>query len=188
MSAARPQPGHGWQNLGEEPVFDTPWFQVKLAQVALPGGRTVEHYLLRLPPVVLTAVLDDRERVLLLWRHRFIPDSWGWELPSGIATDPAEDLAGAASRQALAESGWEPVGPRPLLTLEPCSGLTDSVCHVFWTDRSVFRGQPAAAFEADRIEWFQLGDVPALVADGQIKAAVSAAALLHLCCTRASRG
>jgi hypothetical protein len=33
-----------------------------------------------------------------------------------------------------------------------------------------------------------LSDVPALVADGQIKAASTAAALLHLCCGRAIRG
>ncbi|MBA9001946.1 hypothetical protein HNR21_000828 [Actinomadura cellulosilytica] len=23
--------------------------------------------------------MDDRQRVLLIWRHRFITDSWGWE-------------------------------------------------------------------------------------------------------------
>lgn len=154
----------------------------------MPSGATLDHYLLRLPPVVLTAVLDDRERVLLLWRHRFIPDTWGWELPSGIATDPAEDLADAACRQALAESGWQPVAPRLLLTLEPYSGLTDSVCHVFWTDRAAFRGDPAADFEAERIEWLPLSDVPALVADGQIRAAGTAAALLHLWGARAIRG
>jgi 8-oxo-dGTP pyrophosphatase MutT (NUDIX family) len=188
VGTAPAQPGRGWQNLGEAAVVDTPWFQLKLAQVALPGRGTIDHYLLRLPPVVLTTLLDEQDRVLLLWRHRFIPDSWGWELPSGIATDPAEDLADVASRQALAESGWQPIAPRPLLTLEPYSSLTDSVCHVFWTERAVFRGEPTAAFEAERIEWVPLSDVPALVADGQIKAASTAAALLHLCCGRAIRG
>lgn len=88
-----------WKNLGEKPVVHTPWFQLNIAEVELPGGRRLDHYVLRRPPVVLTAVLDSSDRVLLLWRHRFIPNSWGWELPSGIA-DPAEDLA-AAAREAL---------------------------------------------------------------------------------------
>jgi 8-oxo-dGTP pyrophosphatase MutT (NUDIX family) len=187
MSDARARPGQGWRNLGEEPVVETPWFRLMLAQVALPDGRTIDHYLLRLPPVVLTAVLDDQDRVLLLWRHRFIPDSWGWELPSGIATDPAEDLADAACRQALAESGWQPVRPRLLLRLEPSSGLTDSRCQVFWTERAIFRGEPAAKFEAERIEWLPLKGIPALVADGQIREASTVAALLHLFSTRAIR-
>jgi 8-oxo-dGTP pyrophosphatase MutT (NUDIX family) len=42
---------------------------------------------------------------------------WGWELPSGLA-DPAEDLAAAAAREALKETGWEPEGPELLLRLE----------------------------------------------------------------------
>jgi 8-oxo-dGTP pyrophosphatase MutT (NUDIX family) len=67
---------------------------------------------LRLPSVVLAAVLDAQDRVLMLWRHRFIPDTMGWEIPSGI-TDPAEDLAAAAARETLNESGWEPEGLRP---------------------------------------------------------------------------
>jgi ADP-ribose pyrophosphatase YjhB (NUDIX family) len=180
MSAARGEPGQGWRNLGEKPLVETPWFQLKLAEVELPGGRRLDHYLMRLPPVVETAVLDEQDRVLLLWRHRFIPDSRGWELPSGIAIDPGEDLAQAASRQALAESGWEPLAPRLLITLEPAGGLTDSVCHVYWTDRAVFRGEPAADFEAERIEWIRLSDAPALVAGGQVRAASTAAALLLL--------
>jgi 8-oxo-dGTP pyrophosphatase MutT (NUDIX family) len=168
-----------WRNLGEKPLFQTPWFQLKTAEVELPGGKRIDHYLLRLPPAVLTAVLDDRDRVLLLWRHRFIPDSWGWELPSGIA-EPGEDLAAAAARQALQESGWEPVRPRPLLRLEPSPSLTDSVSHIFWTGEAIHRGDPPAAFEAERVEWVPLAQVPSLIADGKITAAVTAAALLYL--------
>jgi 8-oxo-dGTP pyrophosphatase MutT (NUDIX family) len=169
----------GWKNLGEKPVVETPWFRLNLAEVELPGGHRLDHYLLRLPPVVLTAVLDSRDRVLLLWRHRFIPDSWGWELPSGIA-DPAEDLGAAAAREALKESGWEPLRLRLLLRLEPSGGLTDSVHHVYWTGQATYRGEPAAAFEAERIDWLPLSEVPALIADGQIRAASTVAALLWL--------
>ena len=78
----------GWKNLGEKPVAHTPWFQLNLAEVELPGGRRLDHYLLRLPPVVITAVVDGRDRVLMLWRHRFIPDSWGWNCPPASATRP----------------------------------------------------------------------------------------------------
>ena len=49
----------GWTNRGERPVAETPWFRLNLAGVELPGGRRVDHYVLRLPPVVLAAVLDD---------------------------------------------------------------------------------------------------------------------------------
>ena len=176
----------GWQNLGEQPLFQTPWLRLNLAEVELPGGRRLDHYVLRMPPLMLTAILDDQDRVLMLWRHRFIPDSYGWELPSGIA-DPEEDFAAAAARQALAESGWEPTDLRPLLRLEPSGGLSDSVNHIFWTDRAVHRGEPAAAFESERIEWIALDRVPELISTGAVRAAGTAAALLWLLHRRPDR-
>ena len=133
----------GWRNLGEQPVVETPWFRLRQARVELPGGRQLDHYLLRLPALTMTAMLDGESRVLLLWRHRFIPDSRGWELPSGIAA-PGADLAATAARQALAESGWEAIAPRPLLTLQQNSGLADSAVHVFVTRRAIHRGPPEA--------------------------------------------
>ena len=39
----------------------------------------------------MTVVLDDTgDRMLLIWRHRFIIDRWVWELPGGYI-DPGED-------------------------------------------------------------------------------------------------
>jgi 8-oxo-dGTP pyrophosphatase MutT (NUDIX family) len=170
-------PGLEWKTRGERPVVRTPWFQVGLADVELPDGRRIDHYLFRLPPVVLTAMQDDQGRVLLVLRYRFIPGTWGWELPSGLA-DPAEDLAVAAARETFKETGWEPESPEPLIRLEASAGLTDSVHHVFRASRAVQRGEPG--FETVRMEWFPLGDVPAMIAGGEIRAASTSAAVLML--------
>jgi 8-oxo-dGTP pyrophosphatase MutT (NUDIX family) len=166
-----------WKTLGEKPVVRTPWFQVGLADVELPDGRRIDHYLFRLPPVVLTAMLDGQDRILLILRYRFIPGTWGWELPSGLA-DPAEDLAAAAARAALKETGWEPESPEPLMRLEASAGLTDSVHHVFQSAGARQRGEPG--FETVRMEWFPLGDMPAMIASGQIRAASTSAAVLMI--------
>ena len=174
-----PAGSRGWRNLGEQPVAETPWFRLRQARVELPGGRRLDHYLLRLPPLTMTAMLDDQGRVLLLWRYRFIPDTRGWELPSGIAAAGA-DLAATAARQALAESGWEAITPQPLLVLQQNGGLTDSAVHVFVTRRALHRGPPEADFEAERIEWIPLTDTPALISGGQVRDAGTAAALLWL--------
>jgi 8-oxo-dGTP pyrophosphatase MutT (NUDIX family) len=107
----------------------------------------------------------------------FVP--WGWEIPSGVA-DPAEDLPAAAARESLKESGWEPSQLSLLLRLEPSGGLTDSVAHVYWTRHAEYRGDPVAAFEAERIDWIPLREIPELIAGGQIRAAVTAASLLYL--------
>jgi 8-oxo-dGTP pyrophosphatase MutT (NUDIX family) len=166
-----------WRIKSEETVLRTPWFGVSVAAVELPDGQAIEHYALRRPPVVLTAMLDDQDRVLLVWRYRFITSTWGWELPSGLA-DPQEDLPTAAAREALAETGWEPVDLRPLLQLQELPGLADAVQHVFWSDRARQCGEPG--WETTRLEWIPLRDAAALTAAGQIRASSTAAALLHL--------
>jgi 8-oxo-dGTP pyrophosphatase MutT (NUDIX family) len=177
LTMASHDPRLEWKTLAEEPVVRTPWFQVGRADVELPDGRRIDHYLFRLPPVVLTAMQDHRDRVLLILRYRFIPGTWGWELPSGLA-DPAEDLAAAAAREALKETGWEPEGPEPLLRLEASAGLTDSVHHVYRSSRATQRGEPG--FETVRMEWFPLGDMPAMIASGEIRAASTSAAVLMI--------
>lgn len=174
---ATQNPHREWKLRGEKPLVQTPWFQVGLADVELPDGRRIDHYLFRVPPVVLTAVLDDQDRVLLVWRYRFIPGTWGWELPSGLA-DPAEDLAAAAARETFKETGWEPESPEPLLRLEVSAGLTDSVHHVYWTSRAAPRGEPG--FETVRMEWVPMGNVPAMIGNGEIRAASTSAALLMI--------
>lgn len=52
-------------------------------------------------PAAMTVVLDDAgERVLLSWRHRFVPDVWNWELPGGLL-DPNETPEETAAREVV---------------------------------------------------------------------------------------
>ena len=65
----------GWRNLGEQPVVETPWFRLRQARVELPGGRQLDHYLLRLPALTMTAMLDGESRVAI---HRGPPEADFW--------------------------------------------------------------------------------------------------------------
>lgn len=72
-----------WTNLNEQSVYENRWFRVNLADVALPDGGRLDHFVIRLRPVAAATVVNEANEVLLLWRHRFITDSWGWELAAG---------------------------------------------------------------------------------------------------------
>ena len=168
-----------WKTIKEETVSANQWFKLNRADVELPDGRHLDHFLLRQPPVGLVAIINEHDQALLLWRHRFIPDSWGWELPSGKVED-GEAIASAAAREAFEETGWKPRNLRHLVSLEVSSGFSDACHHVYWTDEAEYVGPPQDAYESDRIEWVPLADVPALVAKGQIRAANTVAALLAL--------
>ena len=54
---------------------------------------------------ILGFVLLAAASVLLLWRHRFVTDTWGWEVPAG-RVDASETAMQAAQRETLEETGW----------------------------------------------------------------------------------
>lgn len=167
-----------WTRHGERTIYDSPWLVVGLADVELPDGRRFEHHLVRVRPAAGVAAVDGAGRVLLIWRHRFIPDRWGWEIPGG-RVEPGEDPAETAARECVEETGWR-AGPFHHLTdLRPAPGLTDGVHHIFRADGAVRIGEPTDV-EAERIEWVPLSRVPELVAQGEIGSASTAAALLLL--------
>lgn len=168
-----------WKNLGEKTVYENPWLRVNLADVLLPDGRHLDHYLIRQRPVAMATALNERNEVLLLWRHRFITDSWGWELAAGVVED-GEDLAAAAAREMLEETGWRPGPLRHLLTVEPSNGLSDARHHAYWSDEAAYVGPPEDDFESERRAWMPLKEAPDLIARGEVPAANTAAALLML--------
>ncbi|MBZ4017277.1 NUDIX hydrolase [Streptomyces purpurogeneiscleroticus] len=168
-----------WKNLMEQTVYENRWFRVNLADVELPDGRHLDHYLIRMRAVAVATVVNEANEVLLLWRHRFITDTWGWELAAGVVED-GEDVAVAAAREMEEETGWRPGPLTHLLSVEPSNGLTDAVHHIYWSDRAEYVGHPEDDFESDRREWVPLKLVPDMVARGEVPAANMAAALLML--------
>lgn len=96
-----------WKNLGEHTVYENPWLRVNLADVELPDGSHLDHYLLRQRPVALATAVNAHNEVLLLWRHRFIPDSWGWGIAAGVVED-GEALEAAAAREMPEETAGAP--------------------------------------------------------------------------------
>ncbi|MEU8520998.1 NUDIX hydrolase [Streptomyces sp. NBC_01216] len=168
-----------WTKLSEQAVYENRWFQVNLADVVIPDGRHLDHYLIRLRPVAVATVVNEANEVLMLWRHRFITDSWGWELAAGVVED-GESVASAAAREMEEETGWRPGPLRHLLTVEPSNGLTDARHHLYWTEEATYIGPPEDDFESSRREWIPLKLVPDMISRGEIPAASMAAGLLML--------
>ena len=70
-----------WTVHGERLIDGSRKLQLSIASVQLPDGVLFEQYVLRVPRSAMMVVLDEHDRVLMMWRHRFIIDRWVWELP-----------------------------------------------------------------------------------------------------------
>ena len=151
-----------------------------LVDVEVPGGARFEHHVARFPRPASAAVVHDPERgVLLLWRHRFIDDSWGWEVPAG-AVDEGETPLEAAHREALEETGWRPGELRHLVTYAPMIGACQQRFHVFAGSSATHEGEPADPSESERIAWVPLAEVRRHLAAGEVHDGLTLTALLWL--------
>lgn len=173
-----------WKIHSTEPLYQDQWLDIQLADVELPDGRHLAHRFIRMEPSAGAVILDEKQQnVLLLWRHRFITDSWGWEIPIG-KVDEGESPADAAAREVEEETGWRPASLRPLVFSHPSGGIMDASHHIFRADGATYVGPPKDSFESERVEWVPLADIRQLIDKRQIMAGSTLVALLYVLATQ----
>lgn len=168
-----------WIVHGERSVYTSPWIELRLADIEIPGGRRFDHHVVRMPFEAAGCVVNDPDRgVLLLWRHRFITNTWGWEIPAG-AIDDGESPADAAAREAREETGWRPGPLEHLVSYQPSNGLSDQRFHVFLARGAEHEGDPLDAGESERIAWRTAAEVRDDIARDDVPDGLSLTALLY---------
>jgi 8-oxo-dGTP pyrophosphatase MutT (NUDIX family) len=167
-----------WTVHGERWLYESEWVGLSLVDVELPSGARFEHHVVRMPAHASGVVVTDAARgVLLLWRHRFTTDTWGWEIPAG-RVDDGESPEEAGRRECLEETGWEPGPLQPITTYFPHNGSSDATFHLFVAEGAERRGDPTDPDEAERVEWLTWDAVRAQIAAGHVGDGLSLTALL----------
>ncbi|MGW5877506.1 NUDIX hydrolase [Nocardiopsis terrae] len=168
-----------WTVHSETSLYADRWLDIRVADVEISGGRRLEHRLIRSAPGAGAVVVNRHDEVLLEWRHRFITDTWAYEIPMG-AVEEGETPEAAAAREVEEETGWRPGPLRPLVYVQPSAGISDSEHHVFLAESAEHVGDPADDWEAERVEWVPLTEVPKLVGERRLVNGTSMTALLYL--------
>ena len=167
-----------WRVASERPLHVSPWMTLALAEVELPDGRRIEHRVVRYPTATAGVLVHDvhRDEVLLIWRHRFITDHWGWEIPAGLA-DEAESPSDAAIRECAEEAGYRAEDPQLIVSMDTSSGISDEQFYGFYA-RDATPVAVTDEVEVSAIQWVAVGKLSTLIRDGKVKHAHSLATLL----------
>ncbi|WP_344953552.1 NUDIX hydrolase [Sphaerisporangium flaviroseum] len=160
-----------------KPLYIDPWLDIRVTDVELSAagiwttGRSAPRPEPELWSSTNGAGSSDLAAPL---HHRLL----GWEIPIGKIED-GEEPAGAAACEVEEETGWRPGPMRPLVKVQPTNGIFDSVHHIFHADSATYIGPPTEGWEAERLEWAPLSDVPRLIGKGELVSGTSMAALLY---------
>ncbi|MEV6676315.1 NUDIX hydrolase [Streptomyces erythrochromogenes] len=181
------EPSTAWQVHGERLIYENRWVTVAMVDVETPDGERFDHHKVYLPSAAVLAMVDDLDRVYMMWRHRFVPDLWNWELPGGLV-DAGEKPAQTVVREALEETGYALTGdPEHVVMYEPMIGTVTSPHHIYIARGVVKVAEPTEKNEAQRTAWIPLDEVPALIAAGQIANSGTLIAVQHLLITRLAK-
>jgi 8-oxo-dGTP pyrophosphatase MutT (NUDIX family) len=168
-----------WKIVSDQPLYRDEWLDIRIADVELPDGRHLAHRWIRTPPGAGVVAIDGRNRVLLIWRHRFITDSWGWEIPIG-KIEEYEPPVNAAAREFEEETGWRAEELQHLIDVQPTPGLSNSTHHIYISRKTTRIGEPVDGFESERVDWVPLSDVLNLIENGNIVSGTTIAVLLYV--------
>ena len=142
-----------WTVHGERIIYDSEWVRLALVDVEIPGHSRFEHHVIRMPAAASGVVVADPARgVLLLWRHRFATDTWGWEIPAG-RIDPGETPIEAGAARRGRRPGGVPVRCDRSFSYHPINGTSDATFHLFAADGAAHEGDPHDWSESERVEW-----------------------------------
>ncbi len=165
-----------WKIQGERVLDDSRRGRLSIVEVELPDGVTFEQYVLKLRKGAIVVVVNGN-KVLLMWRHRFVIDRWVWELPGGYVDDE-EDPALTAAREVEEETGWRPQSMERLLAFQPMVSTLDAENIVYLARGAEYVGDPTDINEAERVAWIPLNEVSAMIERGEIVGSASVVGLL----------
>lgn len=169
-----------WNIHGERSLYESEWVNLRLVDVEIPDDRRFEHHVVRIPQPAVGVCAHDSERgVLMMWRHRFISDVWGWEIPAG-RVDEGESLEEAAVRETIEETGWQPGPLRQILDFRPAIGVSDLRFVVYLAEGASHIGEPTDPSESERVEWLPLDRVEHELRSGTVVDGITIPALLWL--------
>lgn len=168
-----------WRTFGQRAIYESPDIWLGQVDVGLPSRERVWQHVVRLHRAVAVAVLDGQGRVLLVWRHRFVQDRWGWELPGGLV-DEEEEPGEAAVRELEDQTGYRAGQLERVVTFQPLAEVADGERVVFVGRDARKVGDPVRSEGIERAEWVPLRSVPELIAAGQVWNSASLVGLLSI--------
>ena len=177
-----------WKRLGTRTKHETRVLDVQEIILERPGrDEPVRFVLLRCPDWVNVIPVTEDGRVILIRQYRSGTHEITLEIPGGMV-DPGEAPAATAGRELTEETGWVAGSIEEIGVVNPNPAIQDNRCYTFLAKGCL----PIGETDFDPNEEIEtllvpLDEIPALIADGDIRHGLVVAAFYHFFVTRSGK-
>lgn len=168
-----------WKIVSEEEILSADLFKVYSQHIVGPNSLKRTYSVVRRKSTVCVLPITDKREIILVGQERYLLNQYTWELTAGFIEEGEEPLA-AAKRELKEETGIEAKKWKKLTSYEMSSTGIKATSHVFIASNLTY-GEPAPE-ESEEIDVKKVSmkSVKKMISTGQIKSAVSVAAILLL--------
>lgn len=169
-----------WTLLRKEEVYDNPWINVEHHEVLKPNGAEGIYGIVHFKNVATGVIpMDEQHHIYLVGQYRYSIKEYSWEIPEGGGSHDELPVE-AAKRELLEEVGLTARDWKPLLTMNMSNSVTDEYCEVFLaTNLTKGKADPEDT-EVLKVKKVSFEKAVEMVLSGEIKDAISMAAILKL--------
>ncbi len=176
---AFPRPAFAWRLGDASAAFENAWMRVDEIPAVDPNGREVIYGLVHFKNLAVGIIPYEDNHIWLVGQSRVAFQNYSWEIPAG--GDPQGlDLIGTAHRELREETGLSAKNIEPILTLELSNSITDERCIVYLATGLTTGATALESSEDISLMKLSLDDALAAVDTGEIRQALSVAAILKL--------
>jgi len=152
-----------FKRLKRETIYECEWVNLYADKVEVEHGEIIERYhQLDFPKKSVAILVINNNKVCLLKSYRYTTQKVGIEIPAGYV-ESGEELALAAQREVLEETGLQCSKPEFFFKFLPSNGISNQCINVFIAQAE---GEPIKHPEHEGIRdalWCPLKEIPDLL-------------------------
>lgn len=174
-----PRPDFAWQLGAPQANYENPWMRIDEIPAIDPNGKSALYGLVHFKNLAIGVVPYQEGHIWLVGQSRVAFRSYSWEVPAG--GDPSgDDPIGTAHRELREETGFTAGRMEQILEMELSNSVTDERCKVYLATDLTAGDAELESSEDISLMKISLNDALQAVDAGEIRQALSVAAILKL--------